>query len=171
MYFKIFTRLGLTFRWIDSVHLDNDVTFGVKRKNVVAPTPKCCKSDISERNCVADFLRISKLKLHLCGSETLHIIYRQFTKLITAILWTVLQYDNVGCWVICIFCEKMAACCWCIGKMIEFSDCESRFEHETSGKVVWSTTYLSICMLDYISGERKQDTLNTQWNINKNEAQ
>jgi hypothetical protein len=159
---KYLQRLGLTFRSIDSVQLDNEVTFRVKRKDVVSPTPKCCKSDISERNCIVDFLRISNLKLHLCGSETLHTIYRQFTKLITAILWTVLQYDNVGYWVICIFCEKMAACCWWIGKMIEFSDCESRFEHETSGKGVWAKTYLSICMLDYISGERKQDTFNTR---------
>ena len=46
-------------------------------------------------------------------------------------------------------------------KLIDFSECFSSFEMETYSRVVWATNNLLICMIDYISEERKQDKLNT----------
>ena len=45
-------------------------------------------------------------------------------------------------------------------KLIDFSECLSRFEPEISRTVVWAPTYLLIIKMDYKSRERKQDTLN-----------
>ena len=43
-----------------------------------------------------------------------------------------------------------------------FSECLPNFEIETARADVESTTCLLICLVNYISGERKQDTFNTQ---------
>ena len=54
-----------------------------------------------------------------------------------------------------------------LGKLIESSECLSKFVPETSSTGVWATTYLLICLVDYISSERKQDTYNTQYNVSQ----
>jgi hypothetical protein len=40
-------------------------------------------------------------------------------------------------------------------KLIDFIECHSRFEPETSQTGDWASTYLLICRMGYISGDRK----------------
>jgi hypothetical protein len=48
------------------------------------------------------------------------------------------------------------------GKLIDFSECLSNFESETYRTGVRATTYLLICMMGFMSAERKHDTFNTR---------
>ena len=54
-----------------------------------------------------------------------------------------------------------------LGKVIKFNDCLPIIEIETSKSGIWPTTYLLICLVDYKSGERKQNTFNTQQTLSQ----
>jgi len=48
-----------------------------------------------------------------------------------------------------------------LGKLIDFVDYQSRHASETLSEKVWTTTYLSTCLVEFIILERKQDTFKT----------
>ena len=58
-----------------------------------------------------------------------------------------------------------------MGKLIDVVEYLLKYTSETLRANVWATTYIFICLVDYISEERKQDTVNINKNITQQEGQ
>ena len=93
----------------------------------------------------------------------MQIIDLQIIKFSSTLLRTILQYDSVVCLANMLMFEKR----WLHavderGKLVKVVVYLSRYAYETLSTKVITTTNLFICLVNYIGGERKRGTFNTQ---------
>ena len=93
---KICKLHGLTLVGLGETVLVNEVTIVVNCYGVVSSSQGCCKSDVIECYFVDSTLELNIWIVFLWGKKRLHIC-RQLIKFSSAILWTILQNDYVGC--------------------------------------------------------------------------